>query len=203
MDITIPSSPVAARRPTPEPWPAAGASPQGSSDPSERPEMGDDDARARLPLGVSFNYNPKGLLPGAGPRELRVQFERTPDGRLEFKSARSYVGQPWEDLVSRGVKWTRADYDEHPGLGALADAVAGAYEQAATSLVHGPSHEPNIDNGYGWMLNRSYQLTVGNKTFYGRFKQHERNLPAVQPLAEALGKFGTLLRKDVAPEFPW
>lgn len=153
---------------------------------------------SRPTSSLTLAFNPKGFLPGKGPRELNVSLTHGADGQVDVRSA--VLGESFQ--LPRPVpthRWRDGDRTT-PRLQGAIDALEGALQKLLPALERTPSDENDVDNGYGWARGNSFALrtgpaaTVGTEYYYGTFGREQR--PAVAEAVTLLRDLAEALRKD-------
>lgn len=144
---------------------------------------------------LALAFNPKGLLPGRGARELLVSLSDPAAGPVHVE--RATLGASFQTGLPVPRHTWRAGQATTSRLQGALDALDGALGQLLPALALVPSHENDVDNGYGWAKGNSYALrtgpagTIGTSYFYGRLDGHlqpdvDRAVALLRGLAEAL-----------------
>lgn len=155
---------------------------------------------------LSFLYNPPGIMPGKGAREVTAWFTHDPAGGVKFTGAVSRLESLAKDLVPyAGKEYLYEDSAASPKFAAPIAALTDAFKAAMSDLTAGKPyvfdptesrHALGYSNG-GWELiafNRNPSGKSSDTIFNGRFGRVDQT-PAIQRLEASLAEFGQLMRK--------
>lgn len=147
---------------------------------------------------LAMAFNPKGVLPGRGARELQVSLSDPATGPVHVE--RAQLGASFQTpLPVRRHRWSLGD-PTSPRLQGAIDALDGALAHLLPALAVAPSQENDVDNGYGWAKGNSYALRtggagiIGTRYFYGLLDGHLH--PDVDRAVALLGDLAEALRAD-------